>query len=451
MAVAFGEADRLPQDLLSMNIDEAARLTLIDLPPGVLSRIVQAADAHSPRQLRLTSKIVRPVVDALTKSITFTAYCLPSLLPRGHLPDFLPSLRSIKLALQDCTTPAACLPQLQQLGLQGLTGLESLTLSLSQGHVFPSSAIPSLASLIPPSTTRLVLTHSLRGTSGGGSDATASGEESTRLDLTALLHLLRLCPSIRQVRLLEGCWIHSRGDVRALMELTNPELAGCSTMPPRTALAVGTSTPALQSRHDNHTTSCPSTSTSTATNSAVSAKREVVVHSLRGLRICPDGDLQRDLPYMLSALRGLRELDVMLQPPPLPPHLLQLPAQAAADLGVNVEFTAEALAALAQAAAEHVVHMQMSEASQQLLRGLMPVRQPTVVPEPGLGSHITRLVLCDIRGSIEGLLEGLPGRLPLLAALGLHALQDMRQLGPRQLRLLSLLPRLRHLAVDRLD
>ncbi|EFJ45180.1 hypothetical protein VOLCADRAFT_94625, partial [Volvox carteri f. nagariensis] len=333
---------------------------------------------------------------------------LPCLAARGRLPDFTPGLRSVLLALQDTTAPAGFLAKLPRLGLQQLPDLSSLTLALVNDHQLPSSSLADLAAAVPPSVTRLVLTHML---GGGGGRATTDGAPplagtSTaavafrqQLDYGALRHLLLLCPQVREVRLEGGCWVRSGADLQALAALTSPRPADGG-------------------------------SSGAGCGGVSGGGGGVVISSIRGMYLdTADGCLK--LPMVLGSLWGLVGLDVQL----VATAVRQAPVAAAdadADAGGVGGLLADAAAAL------NLAHLGL--ASEQLLRGLAM---------PALAG-LTRLVVREFQGSATALLGALAG-LPLLAHLGLSGMDDAPYIIDVHLELLACLPSLRHLSVDRLD
>ncbi|GLC56419.1 hypothetical protein PLESTB_001102800 [Pleodorina starrii] len=393
---------------------------LPSLPDGVLARIVQATDPDARRQLRLVSRALRPLVDASTPSLTLSSYSLPCLAARGRLPEFAPQLRNLLLELQDTTAPAAFLARLPRLGLSQLPRLASVSLALAHDHLLPPAALADLAAALPPSTTRLTLTHMLGsptprqqppppppqqrqlGQGGGGRAAAAAAGGSSHLDLSALRHLLLLCPQVREIRLEGGCWVRSAADMRAL--------AGLAAGPAVVAAA--------------------------AADDAAASGGGVVISSIRGLYLdAAVGHL--DLAGTLAALSGLAALEVQLDAT----AVRQAPPVAAAGDDAAAGGGGGGMGGLlAEVAAAALNQAHIDLVSEQLLRGLAA---------PALAG-LTRLVVREFQGSATALLGALEG-LPLLAHLGLSGLDDAPYIKDTHLELLARLPSLTHLAVDRLD
>ncbi|GIM04857.1 hypothetical protein Vretimale_9344 [Volvox reticuliferus] len=400
--------------------ESASTLPLTSLPDGILIRIVQAADPEARRQLRLAARTLRPLVDACSTSLTLSSYSLPCLLSRGRLPDFAPELCSVLLSLQDITAPAGYLAKLPRLSFAQLPRLTSLTLALANDHLLPPAAVVDLAASIPPSTTRLVLTHMLGSSRPATqlparpSPAAAAAAGQPQLDYAALRHLLCLCPHVREVRLDGGCWVRSSSDLQALVNLTSPSKALAAVEMADVSLNEGAGTFGGPAGADGG--------------------HEVVISSIRGMYLDPDDGYLR-LPRALGSLSGLAALDVQI----VTSMARQVPPPAAAA-GAADAADAEDVGGLVAHVAALLDMADWGVASEQLLRGLIT---------PALAG-LTRLVVREFQGSTMALLSALEG-LPLLAHLGLSGLDDAPYITDTHLELLSRLPSLKHLAVDRLD
>ncbi|KXZ45676.1 hypothetical protein GPECTOR_52g73 [Gonium pectorale] len=477
--------------------------SLAGLPDGVLARIVQAAEPASRRQLRLTCRSLRPIVDAGAASLTLSPCSLPYARP---LPDWLPELASATLALHDLADPANVLPRLSQLRLGQLPRLTSLTLALAADHVFPPAALPALASIIPPSVTRLVLTHTLV---GGGPPSTRASPAAAAGGAAAPVDTARGSGGGLAATASSGSSSSSGGGGGSPSDAGGSGGgAAAATSPPSSnplllllqpdRIAAGAYRPAARSprppppppRLDlwalrRLLSDCPHLRTvrleggcwvrSKADLQALAALSQppagaaaaaggscggsVAVESIRGLHLAAADGLQ-DLPYALAALSGLCSLDV------------QLVASAAGGGGGGGAGGAGGGAEGGGGDGGGGLWADMAEvaylslASEQLRRGLAA---------PAL-SGLTRLTVCEYQGSTPSLLEALC-RLPLLGYLGLAALDDAPYITDEHLQAdlglafeaqpprrrnyprrrwgggahLAQLPSLRHLAVDRLD
>ncbi|GLI60734.1 hypothetical protein VaNZ11_002961, partial [Volvox africanus] len=400
------EIESVPRSCPGITEESSSTPALTSLPDGILIRIIQAADPEARRQLRLATRTLRPLVDAYSTSLTLSSYSLPCLLSRGRLPDFAPELSSILLSLQDITAPAGFLAKLPRLSIAQLPRLTSLTLALANDHLLSPAAVADVAALIPPSTTRLVLTHML----GAGqpavqlpawpNPAAAAAAGQSQLNYAKLRHLMHLCPQIREVQLKGGCWVRSDFDLQALVNLTTPSKAPAAALMTDIGLNGGVGTPGGSATADD-------------------GDREVVISSIRGLYL-DTADGHMSLPRALEKLRGLVALDV---------HIV-----ATGGRQVPPPRGAGALMAHAAAAANREV------ASVGLLWGLVTSAL----------TGLTRLVVREFQGSTMALMGALEG-LPLLAYLGLSGLDDAPYITDTHLQVLSRLRSLTHLAVDRLD